>query len=58
MAQLEALALEGPTQFGRGVRGRCVYWIVMACPTLKMLAQKTQQQAAQRLITAGGGERI
>ena len=40
MAQPEALALEGPAQRGRGVPGQYVYWIVMAYPTPKTLAQK------------------
>ena len=53
MAQLEALALAGPTQFGRGVRGRCVYWIVMACPTPKMLAQKPNSRPPKGLSLLG-----
>ena len=40
MEQPEALALAGPNQFGRGVRGQYVYRIVMAYPTPETLPQK------------------
>ena len=40
------LGLEGPPQFGRGVKGQYVYWIVMAQPTQEVVQRAGVKQPA------------
>ena len=53
MAQLEAFALEGPCQNGRGGREQYVYWVAMAYPTPKTLAQKPDSRPPKGLTPFG-----